>query len=341
MAMPTVFKSSDEFNEFTYAVSQQMKSMKLATLREAIAKAAGFRHLDAYREHLDQNQYTTVTVQKPTFAEQARYADLKADQEIWELGVAICVADDVVMFQGDRYVDSQELPDDVLYLDMNGEIDQMNASYFLTGDDHLEEISAHVSSKNVPLVRGYMDVTEKPMETLLAIKHFRKTQGKQWAGEKLLRGILDALFERLTKDRVWWMDYGLHQFAIDVCGGVPLSTVSRLMGDNQLIPYDSRWLDLVPKTLHPDQMESLSSVYVREGKELHEYILHVQINNMIQTLFTFLKGRLVDPLDLEDVMAEVLASRERIEDVMALAFFNELPVKADDLFALHGEKYES
>ena len=50
--MPS-FTSEAEFNQYTFNLSKQLKSIKLNALRSAMAKAAGFSHVDALIAHLN------------------------------------------------------------------------------------------------------------------------------------------------------------------------------------------------------------------------------------------------------------------------------------------------
>jgi Fe-S cluster biogenesis protein NfuA len=59
-AQQPVFTSQEAFNQYTFNLSNQLKSIKLNALRSAMAQAAGFTHLDAYLKHLDQTD-TVVT----------------------------------------------------------------------------------------------------------------------------------------------------------------------------------------------------------------------------------------------------------------------------------------
>lgn len=51
-SMPS-FTTESEFNQYSFNLSKQLKSIKLNTLRSAMAKAAGFSHLDAFIAHLN------------------------------------------------------------------------------------------------------------------------------------------------------------------------------------------------------------------------------------------------------------------------------------------------
>lgn len=50
--MPS-FNTEAEFNQYSFNLSKQLKSIKLNALRSAMAKAAGFSHVDAFIAHLN------------------------------------------------------------------------------------------------------------------------------------------------------------------------------------------------------------------------------------------------------------------------------------------------
>lgn len=329
MAMPTVFKSSEEFYEFTYSVSQQLKSMKLATLRQAIAKAAGFRDLNAYIKDLDKGQNFDVPPQKvPSVTDWMDSVREQQDKLLADLGVAICVDDDMIMFQGQTFVNGRELSVENTFNNQTGNVRQTKISAYLTGNDGaLEHAAVLTDAEGNRLVRGYLDVTEKPREALAAIRYFRATQGNEWYGEKLFTALYNAIMNAMFETPDWWSDYGMLELAKGLCGGMPLHTVSRMMGEGGFIATERRWMDWVPRTMHPDQLESLSSAYCREGTALHDYVLHVQVKNMILTVFNYVKADGVDGRDLDAVKVSILNGERRLEDFMALSFFNELPVE--------------
>lgn len=164
------FASSKHFDEFTYKLSQSMKSMKVSTLRESIAKAEGYSHVDAFRKKLDE--------QKPRPIIQKTLSDYR-----FRSLPDIFVESNKIVFVGLPVLGTWD-PSETSY-DLTGHSDLLTPIY---DDESLDYESFFHSEDSDIMIQGYMPVPDKtPVDDVEYIKAFRNFylgQSSDWEGRE-------------------------------------------------------------------------------------------------------------------------------------------------------------
>lgn len=200
------YTSESQFKTETQALINHLKPLKISALRLAIAKANGFRSIQAYVDHLKKVE---------VYSEDALSAKKKERNEktffttyIDDVFIQAMAPEKVESFSGTEWNEE--------------------ASWFLSGSRDLIKDIEGIEIEGIKYLRGHLDIsdilvadsTEYESDRVLwkAIHHFIRRQGRYSLGVDICNKVFDYLVEGARKgqeDVVRSLNY-LHKYSNDI-----------------------------------------------------------------------------------------------------------------------------
>lgn len=195
-ASKSVFTSPKQFDEFTYKLSQSMKSMKVSTLRESIAKSEGYSHVDAFRKSLAAQEQRPIIRKVIADPKIHRLPDIWVeDKKIFLEGIPVTDAMEESLISEALTGDSTLLRPAKGNYSLDAKIDEMFSGSFFT-------------------VVGYVKLRKgsqkNEINILKSIRNFYLGQGPDWRG----RDIATTVFYWIYSD-AWMTEDKVLQILID------------------------------------------------------------------------------------------------------------------------------